>query len=432
MILALLIALPLTSTGTVHLPSGVTEISSEIRLPDGAHDLTITGDGHSILHAASNFHGRAIISCKGCLRIHFTNFSIDGNRAALERPTPVPPTGSRFADFFLHNGILIEDSDGLAVDHVDFANITNFAVLVAHSKNVLIDHVSVKDSGSLNAKGRNNTTGGILLEEGSTQFTVINSVFRNIRGNGAWTHSRYLSPRNSRGKIADNQFFDIGRDAIQVGHATQIGVSGNRGSRIGIAVDLVDVENGGTPVGIDTAGNVDQSAYENNSFDEIDGKCIDLDGFHDGSVRGNTCTNNRPPEDYPYGNFAISINNASIEMQSKNILIEGNQLTGMKFGAIFALGEGHIIRNNRMTRLNTAHCNETHDKFGCLTLAGEPGFLESGIYLAKGGERPAPARHITIENNIISGHSMAAHCIEAAPGVKLSDNTIRNNTCTNE
>ena len=74
-------ALPLTSTGMVHLPAGVTEISSEIRLPDGAHDLTITGDGHSILHAASNFHGRAIFSCKGCHRIHFTNFSIDGNRA---------------------------------------------------------------------------------------------------------------------------------------------------------------------------------------------------------------------------------------------------------------------------------------------------------------------------------------------------------------
>ena len=62
--------------------------------------------------------------------------------------------------------------------------ITDFAVLVSHSKNVVIDHVSVKDSGSLNAKGRNNTTGGILLEEGTEQFTVADSVFRNIRGNG--------------------------------------------------------------------------------------------------------------------------------------------------------------------------------------------------------------------------------------------------------
>ena len=55
---------------------------------------------------------------------------------------------------------------------------------MSHSKNVLIDHVSVKDSGSLNAKGRNNTTGGILLEEGTEQFTVTDSVFHNILGNG--------------------------------------------------------------------------------------------------------------------------------------------------------------------------------------------------------------------------------------------------------
>ena len=431
MILALLIALPLPSTGTVRLPRGVTDISVEMKLPDGAHDVIITGD-HSTLRAASNFHGRAILSCKGCQRIHFANFSIDGNRQALERPMPLPPTGKSFASVFPNNGILVEDTDGLSVDRVDFANIANFAALISHSKNVLIEHVSVKDSGSLNAKGRNNTTGGILLEEGTDQFTVADSVFSNIRGNGVWTHSRYMSPRNARGKIANNQFFDIGRDAIQVGHATQVGVAGNRGSRIGFPAGLVDVENGGTPVGIDTSGNVDQSSYEYNNFEEIDGKCIDLDGFHDGPVRGNTCINRRPPEEYPYGNFAISINNASIEMQSRNILIEGNQFSGMKFGAIFALGEGHIIRNNRMTHLNTAHCNETAAKFGCLTLAGEPGFLESGIYLAKGGERLAPARKITIENNVITGYKMAGHCIEAAPSVKLSDNTIRKNTCKDE
>ena len=73
--------------------------------------------------------------------------------------------------------------------------------------------------------------------------------------------------------------------------------------------DLVDVENGGTPVGIDTAGNVEQSIYEHNRFEEIDGKCIDLDGFHDGAVRGNTCINRRPPEDYPFGHFGIVFNN---------------------------------------------------------------------------------------------------------------------------
>ncbi len=47
--------------------------------------------------------------------------------------------------------------------------------LINHSKNAAIDHVSVKDSGSRNAKGRNNTSGGILLEEGTEQFTVADS-----------------------------------------------------------------------------------------------------------------------------------------------------------------------------------------------------------------------------------------------------------------
>jgi hypothetical protein len=431
LILALLIALPLPFTGTVRLPMGVTEISSELKLPEGAHDLTITGD-HTTLRAAASFQGRAIFSCHGCRRIHFTNFAIVGNRGSLEKPLPFAPSDKTFASVFPNNGILIEDSDGVSIDHVDFANITNFAALISHSKNVTIDHVSVKDSGSRNAKGRNNTSGGILLEEGTEQFSVTDSTFRDIRGNGVWTHSRYLAPRNRNGRILRDQFLEIGRDAIQVGHAIAIEVADNHGLRIGFPADLVDIENAGTPVGIDTAGNVEQSTYERNRFEEIDGKCIDLDGFHDGTVRANICVNRRPPEDYPYGNFGISINNASIEMQSKNIVIEDNQLTGMKFGGIFALGEGHIIRNNRMTHLNTAHCNETHAKFGCLAILGEPGFLESGIYLAKGGERPAPARHITIENNIISGHKMAAHCIESAPSVKLSDNILRNNTCTNE
>ena len=205
MILALLIALPYT--GMVRLPAGVTEISSELKLPDGAHDLTIAGGGHSTLRASAGFHGRAIFSCRGCRNIHFMQFSIDGNRAALEKPLPFAPSDKTFASVFGDNGILIEETDGFTIDHVDFANIANFAAIVSHSKNVAIDHVSVKDSGSRNAKGRNNTSGGILLEEGTEQFSVTDSTFRNIRGNGVWTHSRYLAPRNRDGKILRNEFF---------------------------------------------------------------------------------------------------------------------------------------------------------------------------------------------------------------------------------
>jgi hypothetical protein len=430
LVLALLVTLSFPQTGTVHLGSGSIEVSSELRLPAGAHDLTVVGD-HTILRATASFHGRAILSCKSCRRVTFRNFAIDGNRATLEKPLPLPPSDKAFASFYPNNGILIEDADGVKMDHVDFTNITNFAILVNHSHDVLLDHISIENSGSRNAKGRNNTSGGILLEQGMDAFTVADSVFRNVRGNAVWTHSYYGSPRNRGGKIANNKFSDIGRDAIQVGHATEVLVAGNTGSRIGYPVDLIDVEGGGTPVAIDTAGDVDRSDYEFNRFEEINGQCIDLDGFHDGIVRGNTCINRGKAEDYAFGHFGIVFNNANIDMQSQNIRVEENELDGMKFGGIFVIGTGHRILHNRMRRLNAAHCNENRQQFGCSVLA-EPNVLETGIYLGSHAERPAAARNNRIEGNTISGWKMKTRCIQAAPGVKLSDNTIRGNICSDE
>lgn len=420
-----------SGTGAVTLPAGRIEITSELKLPDDSHDLTISGAG-TTLYASNQFSGRALLSCKGCRNITIRNVSFDGNRAALETPMPLPPTDLPFSRFYPNNGVLFEDTSGLMLEHVDFENMANFAIIVSQSRQVAIVHTRVKNSGSHNAKGRNNTSGGILLEQGTQDFTIADSTFERIRGNAVWTHSCYQSPRNLRGKIANNQFSDIGRDAIQIGHASEVLVSGNRGTRIGMNVAEVDIENAATPVGIDTAGNVDRSTYEYNHFTEVNGKCIDLDGFHDGLVRFNTCVNRGKPEDYPYGNFGIALNNTSIEMRSQNIRIEDNELEGMKFGGIFVIGTGHRILRNRMTRLNTAHCNETHVRFGCLAIAGEPGFLESGIYLAGRADKADPVRGVTIVDNVISGWRMSAHCIEAAPQVRLADNSIRGNRCTDK
>jgi hypothetical protein len=196
-------------------------------------------------------------------------------------------------------------------------------------------------------------------------------------------------------------------------------------------VDLIDVEGGGTPVAIDTAGDVDRSDYEYNRFEEINGQCIDLDGFHDGIVRGNSCINRGKAEDYAFGHFGIVFNNSNIDMQSQNILVEENELDGMKFGGIFVIGTGHRILRNRMRRLNTAHCNENHQQFGCSVL-GEPDVLETGIYLGSHAERPAPARNNRIEGNTIRGWKMKTRCIQAAPGVKLADNAIKGNVCSDE
>ena len=419
--------------GVVQLPAGEIEITSEILLPPGARDLEIAGhrDG-TALRAAVSFRGRALLVADGATRLRLRNFTIDGNRAAIGRPAGLPPYDVPFERFTTANGILVLNGTSVTIASVQFREIAGFAVLVSRSGDVVVEHIDVGNSGGRKDNGRNNTTGGVLMEEGTTRFQVRNSVFRNILGNGVWTHSLYTSPRNQEGAITGNMFENIGRDAIQVGHATRIVVENNTGRRIGYPVEAVDVEGGGTPVGVDTAGNVDASTYARNHFTEINGKCIDLDGFHHGEVRGNTCVNAGKPEDYPFGHFAIVMNNTNPDMQSESILVRDNVIDGTKFGGIFVIGSGHQIVANRLRRLNRAGCRESAERFGCTHFAGEPALLETGIYLGRGAERPAPSRGNLIADNEISGHKMKARCIAAAPGIAQGGNTIRNNRCADQ
>lgn len=411
----------------ITLRAGVTEIAAEYVVGDG--DTLKGAAAGSTLRASSRFKGRAIVVLGS--RCAIENVTIDGNRQALVKPLPIAPYDQAFADFYPNNGILAAGSHDITIRKVVLKHIANFAILINSSRNVMIEAVSVSSSGSLNAAGRNNTTGGILIEEGTTGFTVRNSVFSNIPGNAVWTHSRYTSPRNARGIISGNRFREIGRDAIQAGHATDIQVRHNTGSRIGYPHSVVDVEGGGMPVAIDTAGNVDNSVYERNTFHEINGKCIDLDGFHHGDVIANTCINKLSAADYPSGHFGIVFNNTNPDMRSEEVRVLGNVISGTKFGGIFVIGRRHTIEGNRLLRLNLAGCNESHARFGCIYNAAEPEILQSGIYLGAAAERPDPARENRIQSNTITGFKMAARCIAAAPKAGLESNIIEENICRN-
>jgi hypothetical protein len=404
------------TSGTVDLPAGIIEISSELQIPDGAKQLRIQGH-NTIIRAKPGFKDRALVSSKSAANLEVSSITFEGtpNSNAIG----LPPYDKTFAQFYSGNGILIEHGAGVTLSDLTFTGIAGMSILVNQSSRVTIDRVSITNSGSKNQKGRNNTTGGILLEEGTTDFAVRNCRLQQVLGNGIWTHSLYTSPRNARGEITGNKFQTIGRDAIQVGHATEIRVLRNEGSMIGYPAAVVDVEGGGTPVGIDTAGNVDHSAYINNSFFDVNGKCIDLDGFHDGEIRTNTC------EDVAH--FAIVMNNTNPDMQSSNISITGNQINGALYGGIFLIGTGHTVTDNVMQRLNKARCEP--GKAGCVYRADEPDMLLSGIYLGKGAERPAPNRGNTIVGNTITGYKMDKHCIAAAPGISLKDQHISKNSC---
>ncbi len=416
--------------GRVMLPAGRIEVSSEIVIPEGTHDLDVAGaGGRSVLATSPGFRGRAVLVLEKGARVRFYDFRISGRRSAPRPPQGLPPSDVTFARFTQSNGLLIRESEDVSVERVVFDRVAGFAVLASASSGVRIDRVRVTDSGSRNSANRNNATGGILLEEGASGFLVRNSEFRNVLGNGVWTHSLYTSPRNGPGTIEENRFERIGRDAIQVGHATQVRVERNSGREIGFPTDAVDLEGRAYPVGIDTAGNVDQSVYAGNRFEEINGKCIDLDGFHHGEVRGNVCTNRRPAAEFPNGNYGIVMNNTNPDMQSEAIVMEENLIEGPHFGGIFVIGSGHRIIGNRLRRLNRAHCNEDAAKFGCYYAPGEPDMLRAGIYLGRGAERPDAARGNRIEDNEISGFRMRERCLAAAPGVRLDGNLVRGNRC---
>jgi len=229
--------------------------------------------------------------------------------------------------------------------------------------------------------------------------------------------------------FAANHFEMIGRDAIEVGAASRVRVEDNTGDHIGYPPEAVDVENMGTPVAMDTAGNVDQSQYARNQFEEIDGKCIDLDGFHDGRILENKCTNRGTAASYPFGHFGMVMNNTDPNMHSQNIEIRGNVIDGTKFGGLFLMGSGHRVTGNSFLNLNKAECNENAKQFGCIYKADEPAMLESGIYLSKGVARMEEVRGNVIRGNTISGHRMKSRCIAAGPGVKLGNNSIGANLC---
>ena len=418
-----------SGAGVVELPAGLIELSIPLFVGSGAHDLEVRGArSGTTLRASNRFRGRALILCDSASRIRFTGFTIDGNRAALEHPSSLPPPNRSFADFTAGNGILAVHVNALSVSAVRFTGVPGLAILSSQSRDVSVERVEIVDSGSRNAAGRNNATGGILIEEGAENFRVTDCTLVNVRGNGIWTHSLYSSPRNRNGRIANNHFERIGRDAIQVGHATLVRVENNTGRLIGFPAEMVDVE--GRPVAIDTAGNTDRSVYQGNRFAEVDGKCIDLDGFHEGEVRANTCVNRGDAGEYPYGHYGIVMNNSNPDMQSQGVRIVGNEIDGALFGGIFAIGSGNLISRNRLRRLNLAHCPRNTPV--CNYAPDQPDLLRSGIYLGAGAERPAPARANVIEGNEISGFGMSAHCIAAARGVSLASNDIARNSCKDD
>jgi hypothetical protein len=169
--------------------------------------------------------------------------------------------------------------------------------------------------------------------------------------------------------------------------------------------------------------------YVGNRFQDINGQCIDLDGFHDGEVRNNSCISHGSYDRYPYAQYGIVFGNSNPDMQPADVTIAGNLIDGAGFGGIYLIGAHHVISGNRFLGLNRNRCTGDMTQARCNYAPDQPDLLRSGIYLARGAARPADTSHNQITGNEVSGFGMRKWCIEAAPGVSLSANRIEKNQC---
>ncbi len=417
----------------IELPPGKSQLDHALVIPKGSKDVELRGNAAgSTLVIGSGFTDTAAIEATGASNLTLSGFGIVGDRTELRSPWYLPLKEAAFADYYTANGIVIRASSNVTLRQLTFSRIRAFPVIVNATAKATIDTVTIEDSGTLNADGHNNTTGGILIEEGCSGFIVRNSRFTRITGTAIWTHSYARSPRQSDGLIADNTIDTVARDAIQIGHATGVRVQRNRGWKIGFPVEYIDFPGYGTPVAIDTAGNVDHTVYADNVFTEVNGQCLDLDGFHDGEITGNHCSNVPATATQWLGlHFGILFGNHDPGATSSNIKIMGNTLQGFGYGGVFLVGDHNRIEDNRFLDVNLAHCGTQPIPAKCNAMLDEPDALRAGIYLSNDGGRATATHDNIIRNNVITGFGIAAHCIAAKQGVDLKTNTISGNTCSN-
>src|SRR5580658_403328 len=416
--------------GVIEFPAGTIVLHHELTIPEHARLLEIRAHpSGTTLRAAADFDGRALIYAKGASGLRLTGFRIEGNRAVMRKPVGLPTSDIPFARYYRNNGIVIENAASVLIRDVAFTAVANYPVLVSASSGVQIENVSIENCGSLSPAGRNNASGGILLEEGTRDFDVRQCTIRRVPGNGIWTHSFHHSPRNANGIIQENIVEDVARDAIQVGHATNITVRGNRGRRIGYPPDLVDIVSWAVPVALDTAGNVDKSVYIGNRFEDINGKCMDLDGFHDGEIRENSCISHKSYDEYPWAQFGIVFNNSNPDFEPSIVIVTGNVVDGAGYGGLYLMGSNQVVTNNQFVGLNRNRCTADRTRPRCDYSAGDPSLLRTGIYLVPGAARPAKTEHNRVTGNEVSGFGMRKYCVEAAPGVSLAANSIAGNHC---
>jgi ubiquinone/menaquinone biosynthesis C-methylase UbiE len=297
-------------TGVITLPAGEILVSREILLAPDVHDLEIRG-ANTTIKASDTFRGRALLVLTAGRNIKIHDLALDGNRDTTGRMMALPPAGTLYSRALPGNGIVAESVTGLEIYNVKAHHIPTFALLLNNSHNIKLHDVEVSDSGGFSPQRRNNATGGIALEENTTDFEIRHCRFGGLRGTGITLRA------TDRGRLTDNEFAVIARDGIRIQDSKNITVDANQIRQIGFPAE------------------------------ELDGRatCITLDHVTSSELRGNTCAETLL---------------GAVVLQGSGIKVNGNQMTALNIahqntsgiylepGTLNVTIEGNVISGSGM------------------------------------------------------------------------------------
>lgn len=281
-------------------------------------------------------------------------------------------TGS---SFWIKSGFSLIDLHDLTIDHTggyavfsdstsgNISNVKLRRIRVTNSRPNLFGTSSV-------AENYGSWTGGFLFHGPGSTYNFENIViddnsFQNVVGNCIWFSNNLGTFMNRNVTVSNNNFMDIGLDAIQPAWIENYTEFGNTVTRFGYVVtsDIGSPRVGGplwlqgfTPVAFDSYGRLRNFTRTANTA-EGNGELLDCDGCEGGSVTANTfvsCFTTLDPlanagscgpsvavgQNFTRG---MTFNNSAGASGTTPLTITGNTLNGVGNGGIVAFGIQHSV-----------------------------------------------------------------------------------------
>ena len=355
----------------IVVPKGTYKIDSPISLGSGVSGVRFVGDGsgtvieRGAMLAAS--HGLFDVSGRD---IQFRHLTVDGGVTAPAHVTygtftdPLDATLATNSSFWLHGGasairfvdVTVRHTGGYAIlldaTGGDIANVKIVDCTFENNRPHLFGPSGDTNYGSW--------TGGIHYQGNGTTYAVSDLLvqgctFRRNTGNCCWGHLYGFGKLHSNIHRKGNTFLDIGLDGIEMGGEIGGSVEGNLFRRIGYI--CLDDTSASTPkqcskyaCAIDSTGLVRGVNVTGNTIISANGGSMDLDGYCQGTVSGNTCIMPAPgdPEytedqlsiagpggtgqNWTYGVQPSNTNN--VALPASDVSVVGNTFVNMGGGAI--------------------------------------------------------------------------------------------------